>query len=241
MNPLAKRPDIMWSSAFEREVIMNCSQLRVFQNNGEKEKLLGQAMAGAFNNINQFSLGITNSANDPFNPQPEKDIPYPMVTVTQNLPRAAWDSSANARMIGTINSGRFTVDGVSIGKDQALLLDRTSRTMYQGKLSYREVTTTLLLKTTHDLILQDRGYKRLFKLVEDEEGEEQAKPSTKFGGGGGDVVEAVAKIDGEDTPIEVLLDGKGNPLKPGDKPVYIHFTIHNKTNFNALRLPREKQ
>ena len=240
MNPLDKRPDITWSTTFEREVITNANGLEILQNNGMLAEIMGQGEANIFNEVNQGNLGIKNSANEPFNPQPEKDIPYPVVTVTQNVPRGAWNSTTNASMIGTVNSNAFSVDGVNIPKRQALLLDRTARTMYQGKLSYREVTTSLLLKATHKLIVQDRGFK-IIVIKETPDPDDPPVPSEVYGGGGGMVIQTVAKIDGEDTPVEVLLDGKGNILPLGDKAVYLHFQIFNETNFDQLGLPRAKQ
>ena len=237
-SPLEKRPDIVWGSQFERIVATNARRIRTVQGgqqNDIQEQKVNQVFVGQFN---QWDFQITNSSGKFFNPQPEIDVPYPIVTIVQNLSRDQWDPITNAKLVGATNLNSFRVDGVKIEKEQALLLDRTARTMYQGKLSFREVTTTLLFKNTHDLIIGDQGF-----MVWKKTGDPRAK-SSRFGGGENDFMRVVAKQAGENTPEQVPLDGKGNELLgiPIDaKAVFIHFQVFQKLDFTSLNLPAEKQ
>ena len=237
-NPLDKKPDIDWSHQWERAVIMNAYRIQIFQNNQKiGNDIRGGRAAGAqkqFQNINQFDLGITDSAASPFNPQPEADVPYLTCTIVQNLP--AFDPTEALRAIGTVNNKKFRIDGENVLEGQAMCIERRASIKYSGKISYREVTTSFLFKNTHALVLQDRGF-RVFEEVEGSAG--GTTGGTKFGGDAGDVT-TVAKEGGEDAPEEVLLDGKGNKLEKGKKPVYLHFDYLNTSDFNTLTLPRER-
>jgi len=232
-NPLNKRPDSSWTTVFEREVVLNAWRRQIFQNGGMIGQVLDAGIIGnVFNNFNLFKIGIKNSANEPFNPIPEKDVPYPMVTIVRNVPSAAWDPLTQSQFVGTINVEDIKVDGADIKKENALCLENSSRLFYQGKDSFREITTSLLLKNSHDLQIQDKGFKVLKKP--------DGGGSTGFGGGSGGFKPTVAKVDGEDTPVEVLLDGNGNILPENAKPVYIHYAIFQTANHTQLGLPQEK-
>ena len=239
-DPLEKRPDIIWSTHFEREAVLNAHERVEFQNGSALGPVVcgsRNTITGEVNGFNQFSLGIINSAGQPFTPSPEKDIPFPMVTVIQNISRDDWDPVQNKLFIGTRNITDFKIDGVTIKRREGKLLDRVARTMYQGKLSYREVTTTILIKANHDLILQDRGFITIG--IPTTPGN-PSDPSPVFGGDQNTVPNNI-KVDGNNSPEEILLDGLGN-LNPKEKsPVYIHYNFDDDQNFTLLRLPQDKQ
>lgn len=236
-SPLEKRPDIVWSSQFERKAAYNSYRLTKVQGNKKseiaKDEKRPKVEVGLFN---QWSIGITNSAGQFFQPFPEIDVPYPIVTIVQNLSRDQWDAQTNAKLIGSINLDPIRVDGVSIGKEQAFLVDRTARTMYQGKLSFREVTTTLLFKNTHDIIVADTGYKVLI------DPENPKTKSAKFGISGKFRPSRV-QDDGAPTPVQVALDGLGNRqfVKANDPAVMLQFSVFLRLKWDSLLLPEEKQ
>jgi len=239
-DPLKKRPDIVWGTHFEREAVLNAHERQEFQNGANLGPLVCGARntsTGDLNAFNEFSLGIINSAGQPFTPSPEKDIPFPTVTVVQNIGRDAWDPVQNKQFIGARNSTDFKVDGVTIKRREGKLLDRTARTVYQGKLSYREVTTTILIKNNHNLILQDRGF--LFLGIP-KSGTDDIDPSPVFGGDA-TTEPFTVETDGTETPEEILLDGRGNVNPKERTPVYIHYNFDDDRNFALLGLPQEKQ
>ncbi len=88
-NPLDKRPDITWQPIFEREAVTSARIIKIFQDGRERvgDRIQGQPNqgAGALEQINNFSLAITNSFGDKFNPSPEKEVAYLQWTVTENL------------------------------------------------------------------------------------------------------------------------------------------------------------
>lgn len=236
-NPLDKIPDIRWSSHFERQAILNALFRRTFQNGaiiGKDQP--GDRISGKLNGFNQFNIAITNSAGEPFSPSPEKDIPFSIITISENIARNKFDPASDRNMIGTVNKETFRVDGVEIDKQTALLLDRTSDSMYQGKTSYRKVDTTILLKDTHDLVIQDKGF-----LYKGNDTGTSIDLSTAFGGSDG-TESLFVFTNGSKSPDELLLDGLGNILtrSVNDGAVYIHYRVHELTDFTKLNLPREK-
>lgn len=237
-SPLEKRPDIVWASQFERIVAMNARRIKTVQGGKEnivQEQKVRKVFVGQFN---QWDFQITNSSGRHFNPQPEIDVPYPIVTIVQNLSRDDWDPITNAKLVGSTNLNSFKVDGVKIEIGQALLLDRVARTMYQGKLSFREVTTTLIFKNTHDIIAGDQGF-----TVWKKKGDPDAK-SGRFGGGQNDFFIHNVRNAGDNSPDQVPLDGLGNELKGiplKEKAVFIHFSVFQQLDFSSLKLPADKQ
>ena len=49
------------------------------------------------------------------------------------------------------------------------------------------------------------------------------------------------KVDGNNTPEEILLDGLGNENPKEKAPVYIHYNFDDDQNFSLLGLPKDKQ
>ena len=230
-DPLKKRPDINWDIMYEREVILNCYRINAFQNDKKIfPAIIGKLIRRAeriFKNVNLFDLGITNSNKKPFNPQPEADVPYLTATIVQNF--ETFDPTEAIAFTGSVNRFSFKIDGENVRPGQAMCLGRTANILYNGDQSYRQVTTKLLFKETHALILQDRGF-RAFK-----------EQSNVFGGPQGSE-DVWIKNDGIESPEEDLLDGKGNILEKGKniKPVYLHFDYLKPTDFRKLQLPAER-
>ena len=178
-----------------------------------------------------------NSTGDPFNPFPEMDIPYPVITITQNIALDKYDPRFEVRVIGRINSKQFRVAGNLIGKGNAKVVRRDGNFRYQGEILYFEVITSLLIKESHDIIIQDRGFKVLLPIAVNDPN------STKYlGGQNADKFEKSAiKIDGLDPTDSVTLDGRGNQLEVSQKikPVYLHCNANETADFNKLNLPKE--
>lgn len=240
-NPLAKRPDIDWGVMFERQVIENVKRLRVIQNGQQLQVVNGAAAGGAaaaingLNDPNLFDLGITNSALDPFQPQPEKDVPYLTCTITRNIESSRWNPKEAARSVGSINIDPLTIDGEKFNAKEVMVLDRGAGIRYAGKQSYREERIQLLFKSTHDLIIQDRGFQGY------ETGDKFGGRILPPGAPGANVdPKKVFKVDGQDAPIEQLMDGKGNRLEAGQNTVYLYFEYAPDYNFNQIGLPTQK-
>lgn len=217
-NPLDKAPDITWSTHFENEAIVNAISLVVAGQN------IGAGGAGG--QINNNKVPIINSAGQPFDPAPTRQVPYLKCSIVQNLP--FFDIRQANSFIQTTNSSPFRLDGFLIKKGACLLLERAASIEYQGQFSFRKVQTSLLFKDNHDLHLQDRGTK-VFNP--------KPQPSQNFNGGDPEKRIFIMDDGGENT-AEDLLDGKGNRLEKGANAVYLEYTILSENDFNQLKLPK---
>ena len=226
-NPLEKKPDVVWGTYFERQTIENARLLKIDgRDQGQNVQPIGPG--NAVQQINNFSVPITNSAGQRFNPAPEVDVPYVTCTIVQNL--ADFDPQEANNMIQTVNVSTFQVDGYTIAKESALLLRREAGIEYQGKLSYRVVTTELLIKENHNLHILDNG-KMAFR---------KDKPSNNFNGGKREDL-VIIMPDGESTPDNQKLDGKGNLLEAeGSSGVFLDYAIFAVSDFRALNLPAQR-
>ena len=225
LNPLAKSPDIMWATEAVNEVIENARILEVKQAGKTIERKKQKGGGSILQQINNFAIGITNSAGEGFDPKPERSVHYPTVTIVQNLPFFSPKLMINT--VGTINVRAFKVDGQTITRGQALLIQRDATTAYQGKLSYRIVTTKLLIKQTHDMIILDQGF-RIF-----------GTESQKFNSG--DPLNLTSQINGLDITTLQPLDGKGNLLEKGKEAVMLNYGIFKANDFRRLKLPARRQ
>ena len=223
-NPLEKKPDVVWGTYFERQTIENARILKI--NGIVVNQVAGQG--NKLEQINNFEVPIINSAGQKFNPAPEVDVPYITCTIVQNL--AEFDPGQANNMIQTVNVRSFKLDGYTIEPGQALLLRREAGIEYQGKLSYRVVTTEILIKENHELHLLDNG-KMAFR---------KDKKSNNFNGGKPEDL-VVIDIDNINTPDNQRLDGNGNPLDdPGAKGVFLEYGIFAVSDFRILNLPEQR-
>ena len=223
-NPLEKSPDIVWGTYFERQTIDNARLLKINGNVINQEAGKGNKLQ----QINNFTIPIINSVGQRFNPAPEIDVPYITCTIVQNL--SEFDPGEANRMIQTVNVRSFQLDGYTIEPGQALLLRRDAGIEYQGKLSYRVVTTEILLKENHEIHLLDNG-KLAFR---------KDKPSNAFNGGDPEDLVPVTN-DGESTSDPVRLDGKGNILDDkGSSGVFLDYAIFAVSDFRTLNLPAQR-
>ncbi len=222
-DPLKKAPDVAWTTHFEREVIDNARILKIKDNVILQEAGKG----GKLQQINNFAIPITNSVGVPFTPAPEIDVPYMKVSIVQNL--GVFDVGQANSMIQTVNVKSFQLDGYTITEGQGLLLDRSATIEYQGKISYRVVTTEILIKSDHELSIKDNGKTAYF-------GE---KPSNKFKGGKQADIDHIT-FNGKEVDDAQLLDGKGNAVADGGKAVFLNWGIFAVSDFNQLQLPAQR-
>jgi hypothetical protein len=219
-DPLAKRPVITWSPIFEREAVKNARIIKVFQG-GQEIKALRQQDQGGAANINNFKYAIANSFGAEFDQFPEKEVPYMQWTVTQNLP--FFDVGQAIKLLQTVNIKPFRIDGEKILAGQNLLIQHSATVRYAGDLSYREVTTSGLIKTTHDVQVLDNGDQEFWFASDKFQGGKE-EDGIKITNKGGD--EIIAK-----------LDGKGNALEKGQDPVFLHFGVYGAADHNSLNIP----
>ena len=225
LSPLEKSPDIMWATEAINEVIQNARILEVRQGSKIIQKKKDKRGGSALQQINNFTIGITNSAGEGFDPKPERAVHYPTVTIVQNLP--SFSPKLMINTVGTINVRAFKIDGQTITRGQALLVQRDATTAYQGKLSFRIVTTKLLIKQSHDLILLDQGH-RVF-------GTESEKFNSLA------PIDLTSQINGLDITTLLPLDGAGNLLEKGKAAVFLHYGIFKAQDFRRLNLPARRQ
>jgi len=225
-NPLLKSPDIFWATESIDQVIQNARILEIKQGGKVIETVKIKGGGNILQQINNFAIGITNSAGEPFATKPTVPVPFPTVTVVQNLP--FFDPKLMINTVGTINVRSFKVDGETITRGQSLLVQRDATTAYQGKLAYRIVTTKLLIKQTHDLILLDNGHQMF------------ATESQKFNSGDPDDLIAIERNGVVLTALQEM-DGKGNPKKKGKDSVYLNYGIFKAQDFRRLKLPQRRQ
>lgn len=221
-NPLDKVPTIVWTPIFEREAITSARQIKIFQD-GEPQK--GLQVDGKGKGVNNFDLAITNSFGREFQAAPEKEVPYMQWTVTENL--AVFDVKLALELLHTVNHIDFKIDGYTIKEGQNLLVQRSATQQFSGKFSYREVTTSGIIKSSHAAQVADNG-----DFVHNPD-----TPGAKFNNGKDDGVEG--QIDGVHAVVN--LDGKGNALKEGQKQVFIHFEVYERQDHNRLKLPTERR
>ena len=225
-SPLRKSPDIMWATESVNEVLENARILQVQQGNKTIETVRKRGVGNILQQINNFAVGITNSCGQPFSTSPQRAVPYPTVTIVQNLP--FFDPKLMINTVGTINVRSFKIDGETIKSGQALLVQRDATTAYQGKLTYRIVTTKLLIKQTHDITILDNGH-MIFAV----EGEKFAA---------GDPLDRIPiEFNGVVLTELVKLDGKGNVLGKDADDVYLKYGIYNAQDFRRLKLPSRRQ
>jgi len=185
---------------------------------------------GKLAQINNFVIPITNSCGEAFDPFPERSVPYLMATVSQNM--LTYDPRLAEDMIQNVNVRSFQIDGFTVKEGQAMLMERTSSIEYLGQASYRKVSTTLLFKKTHNVILADVGMKRYFDR------------SNQFFSNVSGLIPIMN--DNQETTKNELLDGKGNRLglDPNGFPdqgqpeaVFLHYGVNVASDFRALNLP----
>lgn len=222
-SPLNKAPDISWIPVFEREAVLNARIIKVFQNGVQ----IGKDIQGKVNRrvgklaqINNFSEAITNSFGDVPNPVPEVDVPYLQWNIVQNL--ANFDVGQAELLLQTVNVKAFKLAGETIREGRNLLQQRSGVLKYHGTGSYWEVTTTGLLKQTHDAQLTDNGAHQYIAnsqvfLSGIDEGT-RTKRNGKF---------AVRR-----------LNGKGRQLRDKEKSVFLHFGIYEAQDHSKLNLPQ---
>jgi hypothetical protein len=227
-DPLKKRPDITWSPIFEREAVQNCRLIKTFTD-GQKpiEVARGKRIPNAdkLEQINNFSVAVTNSFGDPPTPFPEKDVPYMQWTIVQNLP--VFDVKQAIALLSTVNVKEFRLDGYNILPGQNLLVQRSAVVKYQGVTSYREVTTSGIIKTTHDAIVLDNGPSAYGV---------DNKPSAKWRSG----VNTGGKIKRDGQEVIARLDGKGNFLDDDKPDVFAQYAIYPAADHVPLQLPTER-
>jgi hypothetical protein len=224
-NPLEKAPDIVWSTHFEREAVQNARILRVIQDGREIDKVQEAGRGNKIQQINNFSISVTNSSGQPFNPFPEKDVPYMLCSIVEN--KAVFDVKQANDFIQTVNVRSFKLDGYTIQKGQALLMNREASTEYQGKLTYRKVTTSILIKETHEMQILDNGMYIY------------GSGANKFAGGNPDDL-IPYDLDGVNSTTAQRLNGKGGKLGAGAKSVFLNFGIFAVRDFRELNLPSQR-
>lgn len=225
-NPLLKSPDVMWATETINEVLENARILNVVQGGKTIETLKKRGNGDILQQINNFAIGITNSCGQPFSTGPQRAVPYPTVTIVQNL--KFFSPKLMINTVGTINVRSFKIDGETILRGQALLVQRDATTAYQGKSSYRIVTTKLLIKQTHDITIKDNGHMIYDPAVQ------------KFAAG--DPLDRIPITFGGVTLTELQpLDGKGGILAKGADDVFLKFGIYNAQDFRRLKLPSRRQ
>jgi len=225
-SPLEKSPDILWATETVNETLQNARILLVKQGGNVVETVKDKGGGNILQQINNFAIAITNSSGQRFATEPTVNVPYPTVTIVQNLP--FFDPKLMINTVGTINVRSFKVDGQTITKGQALLIQRDATTAYQGKLSYRIVTSKLMIKQTHDLIVLDNGHK-IFSTE-----------SQKFNSGDPEDLIPI-QFNGVDLTDLQLLDGKGNILAKGKDQVFLNYGIFKAQDFRRLKLPQRRQ
>lgn len=225
-NPLLKIPDVTWSSITEREAVINARRIKILKNNNPIETIVGAINVNLpFRNINSFDLAILNSFGDVFAQQPEKEVAYQTVTIVENVPFFSVGLAKAA--LFAVNGQPFSVDGESIASETAMCINRSAQNRFAGILRYREQTTTLLFKPTHDILVTDNGANAYI-------GEDNK--SNKYRSGideGGKIT-----INGENTIKR--LDGKGNVLDDKEDSVFLQFAVNPVLDFNLLNLPRQR-
>lgn len=226
-DPLLKAPNVDWHVIFEREIVQNADLVKIFQGGQQRLSVNSPPNREQVANVNEFILPISNSADVPFKPSPEKDVPYLIANINRNIPSSSWDAKKALASIGGLNQDPFSLDGSSFDKEQGLIIDRRASIRYTANFSYREESISILFKNTHDIIVVDNGftgYNEEAGIFGVREGEELV----------------TFKTDGEDNPVETKMNGFGSPLPAGEDPVFLHFRYLKQINFGALNLPAEK-
>ncbi len=226
-NPLDKVPVVTWSNIFEREAITSAREIRVFQDGDER---VADRQQGKGKGVNNFSLAINNSFGASFESFPEKEVPYMQWTVVENV--AVFDVNLAVDLLQTVNHLDFKIDGYTILAGRNLLTQRSATQQFSGKFSYREQTTSGIIKLSHDVQVVDNG---------DMQYNPKIAAGNKFNIGAlpkGDkgiktIVNAQEAVD--------KLDGHGNQLKEGKKPVFINFKVYEAQDHKRLHLPEQRR
>jgi hypothetical protein len=227
-NPLDKAPEIVWTPIFERQAVTSCRLIKTFTDGKDpKEVARGKPIPNAdkIEQINNFSVAVTNSFGDAPNPFPEKDVPFMQWTVVQNLP--SFDVNQAVQLLSTVNVRDFKLDGYTIKKGYNLLVQRSASIKYQGDISYREVTTSGIIKSTHDAVVLDNGPSAYGV---------DNKPSNNWRSG----VNKGGKIKRDGQEVIGRLDGKGNFLDDDKPDVFARYAIYPVADHKPLSLPTER-
>lgn len=158
-------------------------------------------------------IGVTNSAKQPFEQQPEYDDHRLILTITRS--QLTFSPSLALLYAGSVNVDFFM--GAAPG--QCLMLPWKAKPSFAGGLAYWRVTYEI----HHSLL----GW---WEQVLDEGG-------FYYPGGYNIATVPQVKRDADGTPITLLLDGTGDKLEVGETEQFLYFHPHHRTLFNLLALP----
>ena len=217
-DPLKKRPDITWNHVTEREAVNAVRRIRVVQDGKVIEEKKSQVIA----DILRGGIAVTNSFGDPPQSFPEKERGWLTWTIVQNLP--TYDVAQAEAVLYTVNVEPIRIDGFPIGAEKNLIVQRSATIKYQGKQSYREVTTSGIVKPTHDAQVLDNGPHAYIET------------SARFKSGIDDGTSIT--INGQDAIDR--LDGKGNRLAKDKSDVFLLMAAYDLGDHHTLGLPQER-
>jgi hypothetical protein len=166
-------------------------------------------------------LSPTTSAGEPFDPPPEIEEHFPVLTITRN--ERFLNMEQIREYVNVVNSDNFQGGGPRTVKINGI----SARKQYKKNLRYWRTTYTLEFNpATWDLQLLDIGSYSLRFVVDPED---IANVTT----------ERVYFLTDDDPPQPRLglLDGQGNPLSDGGTPVFRRFpNVYTARPFNVLQL-----
>lgn len=171
------------------------------------------------------NMPVINSAKQPFDPLPQRDAGPHVLTIRQ--PEVYHSIQKGVTYKNTINQGDWKILGYNVRDGSAKCMGITAESQrYAGFLWYWNVTYVFHLRPEPwDQDILDQG---VMQLVETSTGDmvlEHIWPELAVAGG--EVVQQ-----------NVLLDGNGKPLKPGEDPVFLKRKPYRRVSFNGLPLPR---
>lgn len=165
--------------------------------------------------VNQFG-GLTNSAGEPYNPQPEREKHYPVLTVTRN--EINFNAPQAREYIDAVNQDTFLGGPPRTVKCAGI----SARKQYKKNVRYWRVTYTLEFDPdTWDLQLLDIGS----YYVTVGGNEDGSNKRTYF-----------KTNDQPPQPYLGLLDGEGFKLEEGQEPKFRRFRLRKEKPFAALNL-----
>jgi hypothetical protein len=163
----------------------------------------------------------TTSAGEPFDPPPEIEEHFPVLTITRN--ELFLNVNQIRDYVNCVNSDNFQGGGPRTVKLNGI----STRKQYKKNLRYWRTTYTLEFRPdTWDLQLLDIGSYSLRFVVDPEDITNVTTERVYF-----------LTDDDPPQPRLGLLDGAGNPLSDGGTPVFRRFpNVYTSRPFNVLQL-----
>lgn len=188
-------------------------------------------------------LVVTNSAGDPFDPGPTIKIPVPEVTIERNEVNTP---PSILGLIGFINTNSYTLDGVTVGAGESMILDiNVDPEEEKYGTTFRNVTYKIRLRSqistlisdgvtiqhsAFDITIPDRGYNYLVGYVPGDPGASWERHRATLD-------------DGSDSPVPAFLNGYGDLLADDPQPhnnnevIFRVWQYPLQTSFAILNLP----